>query len=123
MMPYQAITSFLRHIPQRHERSDSWVSSWSSWASLLQHSTSVDQGTNQVGTSHQEAAPAGNDDVQTVQSPSEQAQGTTTNQTHYNPRSSVQHVQQLVGQGQNQVINFSTSGHIPSSAQKITPSV
>ena len=29
------------------------------------------QGTNQVGTSHQEAAPAGNDDVQAVQSPSE----------------------------------------------------
>ena len=26
----------------------------------------VTQGTNQVGTSHQEAAPAGNDDVQTV---------------------------------------------------------
>ena len=39
------------------------------------------QGTNQVGTSHQEAAPAGNNDVQTVQSSSEHAQGTTTNQT------------------------------------------
>ena len=38
------------------------------------------QGTNQVGTSHQEAAPAGNDDVQVVQSSSKQAQGTTTNQ-------------------------------------------
>ena len=36
------------------------------------------QGTNQVGTSHQEATPAGNDDVQAVQSLSEQAQGTTT---------------------------------------------
>ena len=37
------------------------------------------QGTNQVGTHHQEAAPASNDDVQTVQSLSEQAQGTTMN--------------------------------------------
>ena len=47
------------------------------------------QGTNQVGTSHQEAAPAGNDDVQTVQGSSEQAQGTTTNQIQYNPGPSV----------------------------------
>ena len=31
------------------------------------------QGTNQVDTSHQEAAPAGNDDVQAVQGSSEQA--------------------------------------------------
>ena len=31
------------------------------------------QGTNQVSTSHQEAAPAGNDDVQAVQGSSEQA--------------------------------------------------
>ena len=53
------------------------------------------------GTSHQEAAPAGNDDVQVVQSSSEQAQGTTMNQIQYNPGSSVQHVQQPVGQGQN----------------------
>ena len=30
------------------------------------------QGTNQAGTSHQEAAPGGNDDVQAVQSSSEQ---------------------------------------------------
>ena len=37
------------------------------------------QGTNQVGTSHQEAAPAGSGDVQAVQGSSEQAQGTTTN--------------------------------------------
>ena len=51
------------------------------------------QGTNQVSTRHQEAAPAGNDDVQAVQGLSKQAQGTTTNQTQYNPRSSVQHVQ------------------------------
>ena len=58
------------------------------------------QGTNQVGTSHQEAAPAGNGDVQAVQGSSEQAQGTTTNQTQYTPGSSVQHVQQPVGQGQ-----------------------
>ena len=51
-------------------------------------------GTNQVGTSHQEAAPAGNGDVQVVQGSSEQAQGTTMNQIQYNPGSSVQHVQQ-----------------------------
>ena len=38
-------------------------------------------GTNQVGTSHQEAAPAGSGDVQTVHGPSEQTQGTTANQT------------------------------------------
>ena len=38
------------------------------------------KGTNQVGTSHQEASPIGNDDVQAVQSLSEQAQGITTNQ-------------------------------------------
>ena len=35
------------------------------------------QGTNQVGTNHQEAAPAGSGDVQTVQGSSEQTQGTT----------------------------------------------
>ena len=81
------------------------------------------QETNQVSTSHQEAAPASNDDVEAIQSSSEQAQGTTMNQTQYNPRPSVQHVQQPVGQGQNQVINFGTSGHIPSSAQKIAPSI
>ena len=44
------------------------------------------QGTNQVSTSHQEAAPAGNNDIQAVQSSSEQAQGVTTNQRQYNPR-------------------------------------
>ena len=43
------------------------------------------QGTNQAGTSHQEAALTGNDDVQAVQSSSEQVQGTTTNQMQYNP--------------------------------------
>ena len=53
----------------------------------------VIQGTNQVSTSHQEAAPASNDDVQAVQGSSEQAQGTTTNQIQYNPGPSVQHVQ------------------------------
>ena len=58
------------------------------------------QGTNQAGTSHQEEAPASNDDVQAVQGSSEQAQGTTTNQTQYNPGSSVQHVQQPTQQGQ-----------------------
>ena len=51
------------------------------------------QGTNQTGTRCQEAAPAGNDGVQAVQNSSEQAQGTTMNQTQYNPRSSMQHVQ------------------------------
>ena len=81
------------------------------------------QGTNQVGTSHQEAALAGNGDVHAVQGSSEQTQGTTTNQTQYNPRPSIQHVQQSVGQSQNQVINFGTSGYIPSSAQKIAPSM
>ena len=39
------------------------------------------QGTNQVGTSHQ------------VQGSSQQTQGTTANQTQYNPGPSVQHVQ------------------------------
>ena len=39
------------------------------------------QGTNQVGTSHQEVASAGNGDVQAVQGLSEQTQGATTNQT------------------------------------------
>ena len=34
------------------------------------------QGTNQVGTSHQEAAPAGNGDVQALQGSSEQTPGT-----------------------------------------------
>ena len=38
------------------------------------------QGTNQVSTSHQEAAPTGNGDVQAVQGSSEQTQGTTANQ-------------------------------------------
>ena len=38
------------------------------------------QRTNQASTSHQEAALAGNDDVQAVQSSFEQVQGTTTNQ-------------------------------------------
>ena len=57
------------------------------------------QGTNQAGTSHQEAAPAGNDDIQAVQSSSDQAQGATMNQIQYNPGSLVQHVQQPVGQG------------------------
>ena len=55
-------------------------------------------GTNQAGTSHQEVALASNDDVQAVQISSEQVQGTTTNQIRYNPRSSVQHVQQPTGQ-------------------------
>ena len=38
------------------------------------------QGTSQVGTSHQEAVPAGNGDVQTLQGSSEQTPGTATNQ-------------------------------------------
>ena len=37
------------------------------------------QGTNQVGTSHQEAAPTGNGGVQTLQGSSEQTLGTATN--------------------------------------------
>ena len=81
------------------------------------------QGTNQAGTSHQEVALAGNDDVQAVQSSSEQVQGATTSQIQYNPGSLVQHVQQPTGQGQNQMINFGTSGHISSLAQKIAPSI
>ena len=81
------------------------------------------QGTNQVGTSHQEAVPAGSGDVQTVQGSSEQTQVTAANQTQYSSGPPVQHVQQPTGQSQNQVINFGTSGHIPSSAQKIAPSV
>ena len=74
------------------------------------------QGTNQVGTSHQGAAPAGDNDVQALQGSSEQAQDTTTNQTQYSTRPLIQHVQQSAGQNQNQMINFSTSGHIPSLA-------
>ena len=81
------------------------------------------QGTNQVGTNHQEAALASSGDVQIVQGSFEQAQGTTANQIQYNPGLLVQHVQQPTGQSQNQVINFGTSGHIPSSAQKIAPSI
>ena len=81
------------------------------------------QGTNQVGTSHQEAMPTGSGNVQTVQGPSEQAQGTVVNQTQHNPGPSIQHAQQPTGQNQNQVINFGTSGHIPSSAKKIAPLV
>ena len=76
------------------------------------------QGTNRAGTSHQEEALTGNDDVQVVQSSSEQVQGTTTNQIQNNPRSAVQYVQQPTGQVQNQMVNFGTSGQILSSAQK-----
>ena len=35
----------------------------------------------------------------------------------------MQHVQQPTGQVQNQMLNFGTSGQIPSLAQKIAPSV
>ena len=77
------------------------------------------QRTNQAGTSHQEATLAGNDDVQVVQSSSEQVQGATANHIQYNPGSSVQYVQQLMWQVQNQMVNFDTSGQIPSSDQKI----
>ena len=80
------------------------------------------QGTNQADTSHHEAAPADNDDVQAVQSSSKQVQGATTNQIQHNHGSSVQHVQQPMGQIQNQM-NFGTSGQILSSAQKIAPLV
>ena len=81
------------------------------------------QGTNQAGTSHQEASLAKSDDAQVIQNSSEQVQGTITNQMQYNPRSSVQHVQQSTGQVQNQMVNFGTSGQIPLSAQKIAQSV
>ena len=37
------------------------------------------QGTNLVGTSHQEAAPTGNGGIQTLQGSSEQTPGTATN--------------------------------------------
>ena len=74
------------------------------------------QGTNQVDTSRQEAAPAGNGDVQALQGSSEQTPGTTTNQIQYDPGPSIQHVQQPAGQNQNQMINFGTSGHTPLSA-------
>ena len=47
------------------------------------------QGTNQVGTNHPEAVPAGNRDIQTLQGSSEQTPGTTTNPIQYNPRPSV----------------------------------
>ena len=57
------------------------------------------QGTNQAGTSHQEAVLAGNDDVQAIQSSSEQIQSTTTNQVQNNPGSAVQYVQQPTEQG------------------------
>ena len=50
------------------------------------------QGTNQVGTSHQKATLAGSGDVQMVQGSSDQTQGTTANQTQYNPGPSIQHV-------------------------------
>jgi hypothetical protein len=41
----------------------------------------------------------------------------------YNPRSSVQHLQQLIGQVQNRIVSFGTSTQVPLSAQKIVPSV
>ena len=81
------------------------------------------QGTNQAATSYQEAASADNDDIQVIQISSEQIQGATNNQIQHNPGSSMQHVQQPTGQGQNQMGNFGTSGHIPPSAQKIASSV
>ena len=43
------------------------------------------QGTNQVGTSHQEIAPAGNGDVQAVQGSSKQTQGTTATSNTVQP--------------------------------------
>ena len=81
------------------------------------------QGTNQAGTSHQEVALAKSDDAQAIQNLSKQIQGVTTNQMQYNPRSSMQHVQQPTGQVQNQMVNFGTSSQIPPSAQKIASSV
>ena len=81
------------------------------------------QGTNQAATSYQEAAPAGNDDIQAVQSSSEQVQGATTNQIQNNPGSLVQYVQQPTGQVQNQMFYFGTTYQIPSSTQKIQESM
>ena len=51
------------------------------------------QGTNQVGTSKQEAVPAGSGDVQTVQGSPKQTQGTAANQAQYSSGPPVQHVQ------------------------------
>ena len=51
------------------------------------------QGTNQVGTSHQEAALAGNGEVQALQGSFEQTLGASMNQIQYNPRPSIQHMQ------------------------------
>jgi hypothetical protein len=81
------------------------------------------QGTNNAGTSLQGAAQAEDDDAQIGQDSSKQIQGATVNQMQYNPGPSGQHVQQLTGQVQNQMVNFGTSGQIPPSAQKIAPSV
>ena len=50
---------------------------------------------------YQEATLAKNNDAQAIQNSFEQIQGATINQMQYNPRSSVQHVQQLTGQVQN----------------------
>ena len=47
------------------------------------------QGTNQDGTSHQEAALVGNDDIQAIKCSSKQIQGTTTNQVQNNPGSAM----------------------------------
>jgi hypothetical protein len=41
----------------------------------------------------------------------------------YNPGSSVQHVQQLTGQVQNQIVNFGMLGQVTPLAQKIAPSI
>ena len=49
----------------------------SAYYNVLDPST---QGTNQVGTSHQEAAPTGSGDIKTLQGSSEQTPGTATNQ-------------------------------------------
>ena len=68
------------------------------------------QGTNQASTSHQEAALAKSDYAHAIQNLSEQIQGATINQMQYNPGSSVQHVQRLIGQIQNQMVNFGTLG-------------
>ena len=51
------------------------------------------QGTNQVGTNHQETTPTSNGDVQTLQGSSEQTPGTSMNQVQYNPGPLIQHVQ------------------------------
>ena len=75
------------------------VKLWLSKLSHISHSNlnnildPLTQETNQVGTSHQEAAPTGNGDIQTFQDSSEQTPSTASNQIQYNPGPLIQYVQ------------------------------